>query len=55
MHLLRSLNEDIGITVIIVTHDPDMAAYANKTIHFKDGVVDNIEINQSLREVEHKA
>ncbi|HOZ06440.1 MAG TPA: ATP-binding cassette domain-containing protein, partial [Arenimonas sp.] len=47
MHLLKSLNEDMGITVIMVTHEPDMAAYANKIIHFKDGVIDHVEINAS--------
>lgn len=55
MHLLKSLNEDMGITVIMVTHEPDMAAYANKIIHFKDGVVDHIEINGSHPGVEQKA
>lgn len=55
MHLLKSLNEEMGITVIMVTHNPDMAAYANKIIHFKDGVVDHIEINKSQPSVEQTA
>jgi putative ABC transport system ATP-binding protein len=46
MQLLKSLNEDLGITIIMVTHEADMAAYANKIIHFKDGVVDRTEINR---------
>ncbi len=39
MELLTSLNRERGITVIMVTHEPDMAAYAKRTIHFRDGLV----------------
>ena len=37
MQLLDQLNRDEGITVIMVTHEPDMAKYARRTIHFVDG------------------
>jgi len=37
MQLLDELNRDEGITVIMVTHEPDMAKYAQRTIHFLDG------------------
>lgn len=37
MALLRSLNEDRGITILMVTHEPDMAAYAHRIIRFVDG------------------
>jgi putative ABC transport system ATP-binding protein len=40
MEMLRSFNRDHGITVIMVTHESDMAAYATRTIHFRDGVID---------------
>lgn len=40
MELLRSFNRDHGITVIMVTHESDMAAYATRTIHFRDGILD---------------
>lgn len=43
MELLRSFNRDQGITVIMVTHESDMAAYASRTIHFRDGVIDTTE------------
>ena len=43
MELLTSLNRDVGITVIMVTHEPDMAAYARTLIHFRDGHVERIE------------
>ncbi len=37
MDLLIDLNRDRGITVIMVTHDPDMAEYAARIIRFVDG------------------
>ncbi len=37
MELLRDLNRQDGITVALVTHEPDMAAYARRHILFKDG------------------
>ena len=37
MNLLTALNRSDGITVVMVTHEPDMAAYAGRTIHFLDG------------------
>ena len=40
MELLTGLNRDHGITVVIVTHDIDMAAFANQTIHLADGGID---------------
>jgi putative ABC transport system ATP-binding protein len=39
MDLLSGLNRDQGITVAMVTHEPDMAAYAKRTVHFLDGLV----------------
>ena len=44
MHLLRELNHG-GMTVIVVTHEPDVAAYANRVVTFKDGKIINIHIN----------
>ncbi|QKI88716.1 ABC transporter ATP-binding protein [Thiomicrorhabdus xiamenensis] len=40
MALLSRLNSDLGITVLMVTHEPEMAAYANRLIHFVDGKVE---------------
>ena len=39
MELIRSLNKEQGITILMVTHEPEMAAYADRIIHFVDGVV----------------
>lgn len=48
MELLRSFNRDQGITVIMVTHESDMAEYATRTIHFRDGVIDTAESKGTL-------
>jgi putative ABC transport system ATP-binding protein len=40
MDLLVRLNREQGITIIMVTHEPDMAAFTRRTIHFVDGRVD---------------
>ncbi len=40
MELLSALNREQGITVIMVTHEPDMAAYAGRVIRFVDGRID---------------
>jgi putative ABC transport system ATP-binding protein len=45
MELLTSLNRDHGITIAMVTHDPDMAAYAKRIVHFVDGLVESDERN----------
>ncbi|MDE2383498.1 MAG: ABC transporter ATP-binding protein [Alphaproteobacteria bacterium] len=39
MKLIKALNEDSGITVIMVTHEKDMAAYARRQLHFNDGLI----------------
>jgi putative ABC transport system ATP-binding protein len=41
MHLLSDLNREQGITVVMVTHEPDMAAYAHRIVHFVDGTIDS--------------
>ena len=37
MELLQALNRDRGITILMVTHEPDMAAYAKRIVRFVDG------------------
>jgi putative ABC transport system ATP-binding protein len=43
MELLTGLNRDSGITVLMVTHEPEMAAFARTLVHFRDGLVERIE------------
>lgn len=42
MELMRELNSS-GITVIMVTHEEEMAAFAKTVIHFRDGLVERTE------------
>ncbi len=46
MELLTDLNRASGITVLMVTHEAEMASFANTIIHFKDGLVESIETNK---------
>ncbi|MGA2533776.1 MAG: ABC transporter ATP-binding protein [Candidatus Aminicenantales bacterium] len=39
MELFVKLNEESHITLVLVTHEPDIAAYAGRTIRFRDGRV----------------
>jgi putative ABC transport system ATP-binding protein len=41
MTLLSTLNEERGITIILVTHEADMAAFAGRVIHFRDGRIES--------------
>ena len=41
MDLVTSLNRDHGITVVMVTHETDIAAYARRTIRFVDGRIES--------------
>jgi len=41
MELLTSLNRDHRITIVMVTHESDMAAHAKRIVHFKDGLIEN--------------
>lgn len=46
MELLTDLNRNNGITVLMVTHEPEMAAYAHTIVHFRDGLVERIEVTE---------
>jgi len=48
MELLTGLNRDQKITILMVTHEPDMAKYAKRTVHFVDGLVDSDSKNGSI-------
>ena len=37
MDILQRLNEDEGLTVVLVTHEPDIAAYSQRSLEFRDG------------------
>ncbi len=45
MDLLVRINRDRGITILMVTHESEMAAYAGRIVHFRDGRVERDEQN----------
>jgi putative ABC transport system ATP-binding protein len=51
IQLFRQLNEQAGITVIVVTHDQDVARYAKRIVALRDGeiVADTTDISQALQ------
>ena len=44
MRLIAALNAEHGVTVVLVTHEADIAGFGKRVIHFVDGVVDSDEI-----------
>jgi putative ABC transport system ATP-binding protein len=49
MGLFQTLNRDQGITIVLVTHETDIAEYAKRQIHFKDGLVVSDHLTGSVR------
>ena len=43
MEILSNLNKQLGITILMVTHEPDMAQYASREVHFRDGEINTAE------------
>jgi len=39
MGIFQRLNRDRGITIIMITHEPDIASFAKRNIHFRDGKI----------------
>ena len=50
MQLLTRLNQEKNITIIMVTHEEDIAAYAQRQIHFKDGKIISDSTNRKSAE-----
>jgi len=48
MEMLAAFNRERGITIVLVTHDADMAAYAKRIIRFLDGAIDGEERNGEM-------
>ena len=43
MKIFTDLNEKEGITIILVTHDPEVSSVAKKVIYLRDGLIEKIE------------
>ncbi len=47
MDLLQRLNREQGITIVFVTHDPEIAQYCSRVVHFRDGRIELDERNHT--------
>ena len=48
MKLFKKINEEDGTTIILVTHEPEVAVYARRIVHFKDGMITSDELNRTV-------
>jgi putative ABC transport system ATP-binding protein len=65
MEILQTLNNEQGLTIVLVTHEPDIAQYSRRTLLFRDGKLkrdsqvqdrlDAREVLKSLPTVEQQA
>ena len=47
MHILQSLNRERGVTIVMVTHDPVIAAHCQRVIVVRDGLIEREEVNRN--------
>jgi putative ABC transport system ATP-binding protein len=51
MKVLTALNEQRGMTIVMVTHEPDIAGWSRRIVRFRDGVIESDEANTPVRGV----
>jgi putative ABC transport system ATP-binding protein len=49
MGILMRMNEERGITVVLVTHEADIAQYARRVVVFRDGLLEADRVNEKRR------
>jgi ABC-type lipoprotein export system ATPase subunit len=54
MRLFEKLNEESGITLIVVTHDPQVARFSKRSVVLRDGVIvaDTTDFTQAIQAVQ---
>ena len=45
MEILTEFNRKRGITIVMITHEPDIASYAKRIIQFRDGLIERDDHN----------
>src|SRR5262249_55433821 len=53
MNMLTSLNREEGVTIVLVTHEPDIAAYASRVLTVRDGLIGSDEQRHEATERAH--
>jgi putative ABC transport system ATP-binding protein len=54
LQLLSTLHRESGLTIIVVTHDQEVADFAQRTIHVRDGLVVDQDERETEDETEHE-
>ncbi len=54
MDIFQSLKDERGITIVLITHEPEVAAYGSRIIAFKDGVIVSDAVNEQRRTARHE-
>jgi len=47
MEIFASLRRDRGITIVVITHERDIAAYGTRTVDFRDGLIVSDKANEA--------
>lgn len=55
MKLLTTLNEQRGITIVMVTHEPDIAEWTRRVVKFRDGLIESDERHEAQHPSEYTA
>jgi putative ABC transport system ATP-binding protein len=49
MEIFQRLKDDRGITIVLITHEPQVAEYGSRIVRFKDGLVVSDDVNTARR------